>query len=200
MKLGDVATVRSGLVLSRKQAREPSQNRYPLLNLRSINPGGYVDLDAADIYHAVEALSTEYLSCKGDVIIRLSIPYTAVLIDESTSGMVISSNFVIVRADCKRILPEYLFWLLNTQQVKRQIFENTSSNMLGAIKPRYFTQFEVSSISLANQRKIAILHQMARKEYHLLNQLAKDKEKYYAHLIDKAQKEMRRGKNHDNQK
>ena len=45
MKLGDIATVRSGLVLSRKQAREPSDIKYPLLNLRSINAGGYIEID-----------------------------------------------------------------------------------------------------------------------------------------------------------
>ena len=37
MRLGDIATVRSGLVLSRKESQERSAIRYPLLNLRSIN-------------------------------------------------------------------------------------------------------------------------------------------------------------------
>ena len=200
MKLGNIATVRSGLVLSRRQAREPSQNRYPLLNLRSVNADGYVNLDEVDIYDATEVLSPEYLSHERDVVIRLSAPYTAVLIDESTSGMVISSNFVIIRTDTQHILPEYLFWLLNTQKVKRQIFENTSSNMLGAVKPSYFNEFEVCKLSLSDQQKIATMNHLARKETRLLNQLAKEKEKYYTFLIDEAQKEMRRGRNHDNQK
>ena len=52
MKLGNIATVRSGLVLSRKQAREPSNIRYPLLNLRSINPGGYIEADQLDEFAA----------------------------------------------------------------------------------------------------------------------------------------------------
>lgn len=200
MLLENIATVRSGLVLSRKQAREPSQYRYQLLNLRSVKAGGYVNLDEVDIYDATEALSPEYLAQERDVVIRLSAPYTAILIDESTSGMVISSNFVIIRTDPHHILPEYLFWLLNTQKVKRQIFENTSSNMLGAVKPRYFTEFEVCQLSLPDQQKIAALNHLARKETLLLNQLAEEKEKYYTYLIDKAQKEMRRGRSHDNQK
>lgn len=127
MKLGNIATVRSGLVLSRKQAREPSNIQYPLLNLRSINPRGYVDLDQTDVFDATEYLAPEYLSQIGDVIVRLTAPYTAVLIDEITSGMVISSNFVIIRADRGKILPEYLFWLINTPNVKHAIYENTSS-------------------------------------------------------------------------
>ena len=193
MKLGNMATVRSGLVLSRKQAREPSNIRYPLLNLRSINPGGYVNLDQTDMFDATEYLAPEYLSQIGDIVIRLTAPYTAVLIDEVTTGLVISSNFVIIRADRKEILPEYLFWLLNTRKIKHAIYENSSSNMLGAIKAKFFSEFEIAPIPISKQRKIAAMNELAKKETRLLRRLADEKERYYSLIIDRAQKEMRRG-------
>lgn len=197
MRLGDIAVVRSGLVLSRKQSRVPTIYRYPLLNLRSVNPGGYVDLTATDIFDATEPLCAEYLSCENDVIIRLSAPYTAVLIDASTAGMVISSNFVIIRPDSPKILPDYLYWLLNTLKVKRRIYENTGSNMLGAIKPRYFIDFDVTLLSIADQQRIASMNLLAKRERQLLNELAEEKEKYYALTIEKIQKQMRRGTRYD---
>ena len=193
MKLGNIATVRSGLVLSRKQAREPSDIRYPLLNLRSINPGGYIEADQLDVFDAAEYLSPEYLSQVGDVIVRLTAPYTAILIDKVTAGMVISSNFVIIRADRRELLPEYLFWLINTPKVKRSIYENTSSNMLGAIKAKYFSDFEVPFLPIAKQQQIAAINELALKEAKLLRQLADEKECYYSLLIDRAYKEMERG-------
>ena len=193
MKLGNIATVRSGLVLSRKQAREPSDIRYPLLNLRSINPGGYIEADQLDVFDAVEYLSPEYLSQVGDVIVRLTAPYTAILIDKETAGMVISSNFVIIRADRRELLPEYLFWLINTPKIKRSIYENTSSNMLGAIKAKYFSDFEVPSLPIAKQQQIAVMNELVLKETKLLRQLADEKERYYSLLIDRAYKEMERG-------
>ena len=193
MKLGDIATVRSGLVLSRKQAREPSDIRYPLLNLRSINPGGYIEADQLDVFDAAEYLSPEYLSQVGDVIVRLTAPYTAILIDKVTAGMVISSNFVIIRADRRELLPEYLFWLINTPKIKRSIYENTSSNMLGAIKAKYFSDFEVPFLPIAKQQQIAAINELALKEAKLLRQLADEKECYYSLLIDRAYKEMKRG-------
>lgn len=193
MKLGNMATVRSGLVLSRKQAREPSNIRYPLLNLRSINPGGYVNLDQTDMFDATEYLAPEYLSQIGDIVIRLTAPYTAVLIDEVTTGLVISSNFVIIRADRKEILPEYLFWLLNTRKIKHAIYENSSSNMLGAIKAKFFSEFEIAPIPISKQREIAAMNELAKKETRLLRRLADEKERYYSLIIDRAQKEMRRG-------
>ena len=193
MKLGNIATVRSGLVLSRKQAREPSDIRYPLLNLRSINPGGYIEADQLDVFVAAEYLSPEYLSQIGDVIVRLTAPYTAILIDKVTAGMVISSNFVIIRADRRELLPEYLFWLINTPKIKRSIYENTSSNMLGAIKAKYFSDFEVPSLPIAKQQQIAVMNELALKETKLLRQLADEKERYYSLLIDRVYKEMERG-------
>ena len=71
MKLQDLASVRSGLVLSRKQAKEPSEYRYPLINLRCIQQEGTIQLKEADIYEAKEPLKEEYLSQSGDIIVRL---------------------------------------------------------------------------------------------------------------------------------
>lgn len=193
MKLGNIATVRSGLVLSRKQAREPLGIRYPLLNLRSINPKGYIELEQLDIYDASEYLAPEYLSHVGDVIIRLTAPYTAILIDASTAGIVISSNFVVIRTENKELLPEYLFWLINTPDVKRSIYENTSSNMLGAVKAKFFSDFEIQMLSLPEQQIIANMNALALKEAILLRQLANEKDRYYTLLIDHVHKEMKRG-------
>ena len=74
MKLRDLASVRSGLVLSRKQAKEPSEYRYPLINLRCIQQEGTIQLNEADIYEAKEPLKEEYLSQSGDIIVRLTAP------------------------------------------------------------------------------------------------------------------------------
>lgn len=193
MRLGNIATVRSGLVLSRKQAREPSGIRYPLLNLRSINPKGYIELEQLDIFDASEHLAPEYLSHVGDVIIRLTAPYTAILIEESTAGIVISSNFVVIRTESRELLPEYLFWLINTPDVKRSIYENTSSNMLGAVKAKFFSDFEIQMLSVPKQQIIANMNVLALKEAILLHQLANEKDRYYDLLIDHVHKEMKRG-------
>lgn len=194
MKLGDIAVVRSGLVLSRKQARESTPYRYPLLTLRSIKEDGTIDVSQTDIFDATEPLSAEYVSHAGDVIVRLSTPYTAVLVDDTTENMVVSSNFVIIRTDQRYLLPGYLFWVLNTPKVKRQMYENTSSNMLGAIKAKYFSEFEVSPLSISDQEKVAALNTLARREAALLRQLAEQKEILYADCIDRVQKQMRREK------
>ena len=186
--LGDVAEVRSGLVLARKQALGISAFAYKLLTLRSIHPNGYVDVKQLDVFHAAEDLQLSYLSQVGDIVIRLTAPYTAIFVDESTAGMVVSSNFVIIRADRNELLPEYLFWLLNTPKVKRSIYENATSNMLGAIKATYFAGFKMPKLPLAKQQQIADINALALKEAKLLRDLAEQKERYYSFMIARIQK------------
>ena len=183
MKLGEIASVRSGLVLSRKLARENPVQRYRLLNLRSITPEGYIDMNETDVFDAKETLPGEYLSQVGDIVIRLSAPYTAVLIDEESEGMVVSSNFVIVRTDPQVLLPDYLYWLLNTSEVKHRMFENSSSNMLGAVKPKFFADYEITPLPIPEQQKIAAINSLAKAESKLLRQLANAKEQYYESIL-----------------
>ena len=200
MRLGDVAAVRSGLVLARKQALGQAEHRYPLLNLRAIKAEGIIGMGELEVFDAVEPLKPEYLTHAGDIIIRLSTPYTAVLIDEETENMVIPSSFAIVRTNHKYVLPEYLLWLLNTAKVRQQIYENTTGNMLGGIKPSFFNDFRLDLLPLGQQQKIASLNELARREVRLMEALASEKRKYYSCIIDTVQKEMRRGNCYDKQK
>ena len=193
MKLGNVAQIRSGLVLARKQARERTGHRYPLLNLKCIHPGGYIDTSLCEVFDAVEYLKPEYLTHTGDVVIRLTIPYTAVLITEDLEGYVIPSSFVVVRTDRSILLPEHLIWLLNSQKAKKQIYESTVSNMLGAVKPRYFAEYEIDKLPVSRQRILAELNRLARRESQLLTELAAEKEKYYDYILDQVFTDMKRG-------
>ena len=193
MMLGNVAQVRSGLVLARKQARERTAYRYPLLNLKCIHPSGYIDTDLCEMFDSVECLNPEYLTHKGDVVVRLTIPYTAVLITDDLEGYVIPSSFVVIRSDRSVMLPEYLIWLLNSQKVKKQMYEGAVSNMLGAVKPRYFAEYEIDEIPIPRQRILADLNQLAKREAQLLAKLAADKERYYDHILNQVFTDMKRG-------
>ncbi len=184
MQLGCCAEIRSGLVLSRKQAREKTENRYSLLTLKSIKPDATVSEGDLGIFDAVESLNKEYLTAIGDVIVRTSTPYTSVLIDEKTAGMVVSSNFVIIRCCNDILLPEYLFWLLNTETVKKDIFKNSAGNMLAAIKPQYFCDLDIELPGLREQKLIADFNMTARKELELLERLKIEKEKLYQFCLE----------------
>ena len=185
MKLNAIAYIRSGLVLSRKTAQSSLPLHYPLLTLRSVHPKGYIEPDKLEIFSADNALNPDYLSQTGDIIVRLSAPYTAILLRPDTQGIVISSNFVRIQPDSRKLSPGYLFWLLNTPAVRRRIYQDATSNMLGAVKASWFANFDVPSLSLDQQNQIAALNELTREEVRILNRLADEKEKYYHYLIQK---------------
>jgi len=191
MKLKDFANVRTGFVLSRKQADAQTGIRYPLLNLRCIQKEGVVNLNEADEYVAKEPLKEEYLSQKGDVVVRLSTPYTAVLIDESTSGMAFSSNFAVVRIKNENLLPGFLCWWLNTQEVNRTIYKSATSNILGTARANFLADLELIVPSIENQNKIARLCQLAKKEIQLLKELINEKEKLYSQRLEQIYENMK---------
>ena len=183
--LHEFADIKAGLVLSRKQAREKTVYRYPLLNLKSINQDATLNQQTLDVFDSMESLAGNYITKTGDVIVRTSSPYTAILIDEKTSGMVVSSNFVIIRCKSDELLPEYLFWYLNTDEIKKDIFINSACNMLAAIKPQYFNEMELNLPDLEKQKLIADFNLCARKELELLDHLKKEKEQYYKLCLEK---------------
>jgi flavorubredoxin len=200
LKLDELVSVKTGLVLARKQAKHPSDiiAKYRQLNLKAIDLKGYIDANFLEDFSASERLKAEYLTQPGDVIVRLTTPYTAVLIDEDFAGMVIPSHFVVIRTRGKKILPEYLYWLLNTEKVKASILQNISSTMIGAVKPASYANMEIELLTIEEQRKISELNLLAKKELHLLDRLIGQKELYYKEAINKVQKEMRRRKNENN--
>ena len=200
LRLDDLVSVKTGLVLARKQAKHPSDviAKYRQLNLKAIDSKGYIDENILEEFCANERLKAEYLPQPGDVIVRLTTPYTAVLIDEEFAGMVIPSHFIVIRTRGKKILPEYLYWLLNTDKVKSSLLQNVSSIMIGTVKPASYAEMEIELLTLEDQRKISDMNMLAKKEIHLLDRLMGQKELYYKEAIDKVQKEMRRRKNEDN--
>ena len=193
MKLEKMAFVRSGLVLGRKQAKDQTEYRYPLLNLRCVQPNGSVDTSLCETFRATEYLNPEYLTHEGDVVIRLTAPYTAVLITRTLEGFVIPSSFIVVRTKTDILLPEYLVWLLNSQLSKRQIYDGAATNMLGGIKPRFFAEVDIDPLPTEQQRAIAQLSALAQQEAKLLRELVAEKEKYYDLTINKIYNKMKRG-------
>ena len=169
--LNEFASVRSGLVLSRKKSKGGEGELYALLTLRSVKEEGVLDMSAVDMYVSTSVLPSVYQTAVGDVVVRLTWPYSAVLIDEQSSGILVSSHFVIIRPDREKLNPGYLHWVLNRQSTRRRIYENTSANMLNAVRPQFFSELQISLLPMAEQRKIAELQLLSRREQALLRML-----------------------------
>ena len=189
-KLGDLVNIRSGLVLSRKISIEKTPYMYNLLTLRSIISESDIDIKMLDPAFMSEELKKSYLTQDGDIIIRLSSPYTAVLIDVEKAGYVISSNFVVMR-DYQGIDLNYLFWFLNTVKLKNDILRNCTGCLFGPIQSSYYTNLEIVLPSLVKQKQIGDIYMLSIRESRLLAELQKQKKLYSKLVIEYIQSDIR---------
>lgn len=180
MKLKDVAEVRSGLVLSRKEARvEEAKARYKSLSVKSLTEDGFIDSDELGEFNSKEQLEQAYLTQAGDVIVRLTYPFTAVCIKNDMEGYLVSSLFVIIRLKVEIMLPEFLTLLLNSNRVKNEICRLNAGRSVPVVRKSIFENLSINNISLEAQKKVVGYSDLHRKEKELLQQLADEKETLY---------------------
>jgi len=189
-----LATISTGLVTARKQDRMPGKDslKYKMLNLKAVNDEGYIEDTLLEDFWAKERLKSGYLTQAGDIVVRLTTPFTAVLIDKEHTGFIIPSHFVVIRTDSRQILPEYLNWFLNEDRVRQELHQNLSSTMIGTVKPKVYACLEIDLITLEEQKKIAELYKLSKKELRLLEQMRVQKELYYKEAICRIQEKMRK--------
>ncbi|EOS51884.1 hypothetical protein C809_00639 [Lachnospiraceae bacterium MD335] len=189
-----MATISTGLVTARKQDRMPGKDslKYKMLNLKAVNDEGYIEDTLLEDFWAKERLKSGYLTQAGDIVVRLTTPFTAVLIDKEHTGFIIPSHFVVIRTDSRQILPEYLNWFLNEDRVRQELHQNLSSTMIGTVKPKVYACLEIDLITLEEQKKIAELYKLSKKELRLLEQMRVQKELYYKEAICRIQEKMRK--------
>ena len=179
MILGEAVTVRTGAVTGRKKVEEgmSASFHYKMLNLKCVLAEGYLDLNYLEDYPAREKFKPDVLTRKNDVLIRLSFPYTSVLINEDEMcNLLVPSHFAILRTDNNKILPEYILWFLRRESTYQQILQNSSgSTAFGTISSGFIGSLNIRILPIEKQKALGQLLLLSNKEQELLYRLAKEK-------------------------
>ena len=177
MLLSECANVRSGLLLSRKLAKTQARSvkTYKQLTLKSINADGTVNKDLLEYFPASEVLSSSYLTREGDVIVRLTEPYTAVSITEDLENLVIPSHFIAIRPDSEILLPDFFAWLLNDDCFKQQIKKQESGSVLSLMKRSNYENLNIELLPLDKQKIISDINRLSLMEASLYKRMAEEK-------------------------
>ena len=188
LQIKEFADSVSGLVLSRREAPAGSQGalEYRLITLASIAANGTLDTKEVGYFYASKPIATAmHLTQPWDVVVRLTPPYTAALVEPSQAGFVVPSNCVLVRIRDGRVAPKFLWYALNSESVRRSWERNASGSVLTTIRPTQIAALELEIPTLEKQVKIVEFVAAAREECSSLRALADEKEKYYAALVEK---------------
>ena len=197
MLLENVSTIRTGVVTTRKKAGEndPITYEYKLLNLKCAATAGYLDLQYSETLGTTEPLKPEYFTQMDDILVRLSAPYTAIMITrEEWCDYLVPSHFAIIRVDKTVASPEYILWFLRRESTKQKILQNISgSGAFGTINSKFFSTLSIRRLPLKKQKTIGQMQILSEKEQELLHKLTAQKEIYNKLLIDKIYDSVKRG-------
>lgn len=197
MLLENIATIRTGVVTTRKKAgeKDPIIYEYPLLNLKCAATAGYLDLQYSETLGTTEPLKPEYFTQMDDILVRLSAPYTAIMITrEDWCNYLVPSHFAIIRVDKSVASPEYILWFLRRESTKQKILQNISgSGAFGTINSKFFSTLSIRNLPLKKQKTIGQMQILSEKEQELLHKLTAQKEIYNKLLIDKIYDSVKRG-------
>ena len=179
----------------KKDAASLGTYKYQLLNLRCIANEGYIDKNYIEPYELSEELKDDYLTRMGDILIRLSAPYTAVLINKpELCGIVVPSHFAIIRVDERYALPGYVFWVLRREKNKITMMQNSSgSTTFGTISSGLISSLSITLLPLHEQQIIGELLCLSEREQELLQKLSEEKKTYNTLLLNKIYDNMKRG-------
>lgn len=197
MQLGELASVRTGLVTARKKSKENQRptKTYLSINLKCISSAGHFNIGVSEEYLSSEILKADYFTQKGDILVRLSAPYTAVMIKEDNEcGYLVPSHFAIIRADRKEALPEYILWFLKKESTRQLILQNSSgSSAFGTISSGFLASLNIRKLPMDKQAVIGKLLMLSEKEQELLRKLAAQKEIYNRELVNQIYDSFKRG-------
>lgn len=188
--LGELFDISSGLVSKRKEAPpNVSGIKYRILTLRSINEKGFIDKKEIDDFTSVEEIDEKYLGRVGDVVIRLSYPFTAAIIDEEAEGLIVTSLFAILRSKTNIVNSEYISIYLNSEGMKKQYMKDASGSALQMIKTSSLKDYSVKTPDISKQEKIISMNRLFIKESILLEDLIENKKIYGRIILHKLMEE-----------
>lgn len=187
VKLGDIASIGSGLVVKRKQAMQEDEvvKEYQMITLKSFDPGGWLNTEELELFESTEILDQKYLTRVGDIIIRLSSPNTAITISEEIAGYLVPSLFAIVRCDVEDVLPGYLGIYLNSENIKKVYSRSAVGTAIQIIKTSMLRELQIPIQSVEKQRQIVEVNNLIMKEKLLLQHLVEEKNKYHDVIMKK---------------
>ena len=179
MKLSDFATLQSGLVLNRKEARseEETAKYYKRINMRSLSEYGELDRNDLDIFPSVEILDSAVLTQPNDIIVKLFTPIYPTLISKKDKGFIIPSQLVVIRVFDDQVLPEYLRYYLSAPEVSDLMLSIEGWRSQRTIKVSTFADLEIPIPSIEKQQLIAKISAINSQRERLYKELIEEEKK-----------------------
>ncbi|MCK9151537.1 restriction endonuclease subunit S [Methanobacterium alcaliphilum] len=170
ISLSKAAEISSGLVINRFRRKNESSGlkklyKYQHVTLKSVENNN-IDLNLLETIESEREIDDKYLLKKGDIIIKLSPPYNAAFVNFDLGNIVVPQNFAIIRS-MDNFDPEYLSYILNSQNIRNQLQRRVEGGALPIIKLSSLNQVKLKQIDLKIQHKYAKLFSLLSRKKEL---------------------------------
>jgi restriction endonuclease S subunit len=160
-------------VLSRKKAAlYEVRISYKQLTLKSFSNSTAINLFTLDDFSSADEIKSDYLTQEGDVVVRLRAPSTAIYIDKSMQGLVVSSLMVMIRLNDPNINNKFLAHYLNSGSIQRIFNIAIKGTAIPMIGTRDVAELDVNLPSLAQQNKTVKIMSLLYREQEILKELS----------------------------
>jgi restriction endonuclease S subunit len=95
-------------------------------------------------------IDEKYLLNKGDIILKLTPPYTAQIIDFNEKNITTTSNYAIIKINTA-YNPELINFYLNSEYIKKQIYYLAAETSIKVITIKNIKDFQI--IEVENDKK-----------------------------------------------
>lgn len=178
VRVSDVASAQSGLVLSRKETSTQAGTpiKYRRLNLRALEENGFINVSELEMFYSREPLETSLLTKPKDIVLRLFTPMHPVLIDSQNEGLLVPSQLAIFRViDESILMPAFLRLCLAQNDLQERVKKLEYGTAQRTVKlrtvldetidiPDMKTQEKVVNLDLTNRNRERKYRELVRQE------------------------------------
>jgi restriction endonuclease S subunit len=178
LTIAELADIRFGLY-----ARPEQEGDAIYLQVRQFNDNGQLVQDQ-DEYINIDIKNESHVLLDGDVLfVAKGNRLFAWCYRQAMRPAVASSIFFVLRPDIKKVYPEFLAAILNTQQSKASFLQIGGGTNIFSIRKSELEAFRISLPSMAQQKKLVALTELHQQQIALAQQLLEQQQQLYTAVI-----------------
>lgn len=186
-KISDIAEIQGGIVLSRKEAKSQDESYYTYkrLTLRAFDRTGILHISDLEDFCACDSLDNALFTKNGDVLVRLLSPMYPVYVEENYEGILVPSQFAVLRVkDAKVVMPEYLRLYLAQKTIQDLVLSLERGTAQKAVKIKTILNLEISIPALEVQQKAVKIDTLSRYRECLYRELIEEERTLTENLLE----------------
>lgn len=190
VKLGEVASVIAGQILTRVTDKSYDGEAVPVLAPKAIVSGTINRDDLGEVI-LTKKLDKDKYTREGDVVIKLSTPYDAAYVEKGMEGLVIPSFCAVVRISNEELVDaRYLSAFLNSAWVREQLVAKVVGSPRPMVKIMDLRQLVIPRVCIQDMKDIGKAYALSGEKRLLLNKMILAEEKLMDSIVQESIREV----------